>query len=352
MNEKKLPFGLGLDYPAAIIFGAGASRGGLEDSRFPPPVDRDFFEIASQLEGRGTRELAKSVLSSVWELYVRIAGISLEEYYRDVETRSSIGKFAKTANQPKNWKRRQDELEELIRRVYIHTAVDLKEDHPTPLKSEAHQLLLKQLKPNCTVITFNYDLLIEESFESADLWNPVDGYGLHVFGKSNDWCRRWLRDRGVTKPTESRIHLLKLHGSLGWTLYANKSIRLKARPYSVRKGMVEPISVLPPGWNKRIDRNPYKKFWREARLKLEKCKSLMILGYSLPETDLLARALFAEVIRLRHDRKEYLRQLFLVDPSDEVKTRFVNLFNPALGPFGKIFKFGSMLELKGKLQGS
>ena len=178
-------------------------------------------------------------------------------------------------------------------------------------------------------------MLIEESLEDANLWNPKDGYGVRVFRTTGEWSKHWLLERNYKQGSKSKIQLLKLHGSLGWTIYNNQQIRLKPRPYSVPKNKTEKISILPPGWNKRIDKNPYKIFWRQARLKLERCKTLMIIGYSLPETDLLSRALFSEVVRLRISRKMFLEQLILVEPSESVQEKFIKLFTPTLGPFRK-----------------
>jgi len=273
-----------LQHPVVIIFGAGASRGGLQDHGVPPPVDKDFFDIANQLVGHGTPKLAKKVLTDVWQLYDRTNAVGLETYYRDLETRATIGEFAKTANQPKDWRRRQKELEELIRRVYVHTTVeDAKAVKVQPRESEIHRGILRQLKNKDTIITFNYDLVIEESFTSAKLWNPVDGYGIQTSGKTKGWTKRWLDERHYGN-NRSQILLLKLHGSLNWEAYPN-GIRLKPKPYlvSTRNGKTrfEKISVLAPGWNKRIDKNPYRRFWRAARLQLEKCRTLIILGYSL-----------------------------------------------------------------------
>jgi hypothetical protein len=341
MPTRKLPQPT---YPLVLLLGAGASKGGMEGELPGPPVDMDFFDIANSMSGHGTPVIAKRVLKSVWELYGRTSGVGLEEYYRDIETRAAISTFTKAANKPKDWAARKVDLEELIRRVYIQATVDFSEDPPKPRKSLAHQSILKLLKPGSTIITFNYDTVIEESFENADLWNPCDGYGTAVHGKSFDWCRNWLAARNYEQGRKSGIHLLKLHGSLGWTLYKNRQIRLKARPYTVQKKRKEKISVLPPGWNKKIHINPYKIFWREARLKLDKCKSLMVVGYSLPETDLLARALFAEIVRRRESMETYLNHLILVDPSEAVQERLIKLFTPALGPLGKISRFGSIAD--------
>ncbi|MGH8635468.1 MAG: hypothetical protein ACRET7_15220, partial [Burkholderiales bacterium] len=164
-----------------------------------------------------------------------------------------------------------------------------------------------------------------------------------------DWARRWLKQRAAPTVPTSDVFFLKLHGSLGWAPYPNRAVKLKARPYLVRTGKFESVSVLPPGWNKRIDLNPYRRFWREARLRLERCKSLLIIGYSLPETDLLARALFAEVVRIRQGGPNYLVQLVLVDPNSTVRAKFIRLFTPALGPHAKVIQFDKMQQLVPRL---
>jgi hypothetical protein len=125
-------------------------------------------------------------------------------------------------------------------------------------------------------------------------------------------------------------------------------VRLKHRPFVVRthgnSPVFDKVSILPPGWNKRIDRNPYKQLWKEARLKLERCKTIIIIGYSLPKADLLAKALFAEVVRSRKAGKRYLKQLHLADPDDSVKQKFVEMFVPARNAQSKVFRYRDIDE--------
>src|SRR5271154_3631437 len=85
-------------HPVVVLLGAGATRGALQKNSIPPPVDADFFEIAGQLSGHGTLKLARSVLNDVRNLYGRVPGVGLENYYRDIETRARIGSFARSAN--------------------------------------------------------------------------------------------------------------------------------------------------------------------------------------------------------------------------------------------------------------
>jgi hypothetical protein len=340
-------------HPVVVLFGAGATRGGLRNKSVPPPVDADFFEIAGQIKGHGTPKLARTVLGDVWTLYGRVSGIGLENYYRDIETRAKISSFAKSANKPKDWQKRQENLEELIRRVVVHTTCESKAKHLTPVKSPFHSAILNKLQKGDAILTFNYDLLIEESFKTADVWTPIGGYGVAVHGIKNEWCKNWLSHRNVTSSQAAKIQLLKLHGSVHWALYKTGEVKLKDRPFVVRtrnKATVfETVSILPPGWNKRIDKKPYKELWKKARLKLEKCKTVIVIGYSLPETDLLAKALFAEVVRLRAARKHYLRELHLADPNESVKQRLVDVFVSALNAQSKVFRYAGIEELRSRI---
>ncbi len=214
-----------------MLFGAGASRGGLGEQPIPPPVDADFFAVANQLRGHGTPALARRVLKSVWDLYGRVEGVALEEYYREIETRATIGLIAKSVGKPKDWSKRKTDLEELIRRVYVQTTTKEAPQGRQACPSRAHAKILSRLGRGSTVLTFNYDLVIEESFASGAKWNPRDGYGTRLPGATLDWARRWLKGRNAQSGARSDLLLLKLHGSLGWAPYPNRAVKLKARPY-------------------------------------------------------------------------------------------------------------------------
>jgi hypothetical protein len=343
-----------LSHPLVILFGAGATRGAFDYGDPPPPVDTDFFDIAARLSGRGTPRLAKKVLRDVWLLYGRTSGVSLEAYYRDLETRELIGRFAKSGNRPKDWLARRGDLEELIRSVMIHTTCDMTQSPIKARKSSLHLPILDRLKKDDTIITFNYDTVIEESFGAQSLWTPDDGYGATVHGKTLDWARTWFKGHTPGEQRKSRLPLLKLHGSLHWKLYGNKGVRMKPRPYVVRSRRsqlyVEKVSILPPGWNKQIDKNPYKQLWRMARKQLEGCKSLAFVGYSMPDTDLLARALFAEVVRHRVTGNKFISELYVADPNESVRRRLVDLFTPALGAHGRVIFFRGIRELSEALK--
>ncbi len=339
-----------LPRPMVVLLGAGASRAAFKDQTPPPPLDADFFEIAGQITGRGTGRLGKKVTKDVFDLYGKVVGVGLEEYYRDIETRLELSSFARTQNKPKDWRRRKEELEELVRRVLIHTTCVMDDGPAKPRSSKLHRSLLGTLRPGDAIITFNYDALIEESMPAANcLWTLRNGYGVDVGGLTHDWAKKWLVEHHHERADRTEIELLKLHGSLNWQLYSTASIRLKPRPYVVRTRRGIPVydraAILPPGWHKRVDRKPYSTLWHTARLRLDRCATLVIIGYSLPQTDLIARALFLEVNRSRRARGNFLKELHLADRDGATKNRLVESFLPSLGHKGQVFRYGDADEL-------
>ena len=341
-----------LPRPMMILFGAGATRAAFfgKDHDPPPPLDTDFFEIALQITARGTSRLSKSVAQDVHDLYGRVIGIGLEQYYRDVETRLELANFAKPANRPMNWSARTRSLEELIRRVLIQTTCDMTATPAKPIVSEIHRKILARVKRGDTLATFNYDTIIEESMPvKSSPWTPREGYGVDITGVKKGWAKKWFVSHKIEEGKKSDIKLLKLHGSINWRLYKNNKVTLKARPYAVKgkrgKPDFERSAFVPPGWHKRVDKQPYSTIWRKARLEFDRCETLVIIGYSLPDTDLIARALFLEIARRRASAEKFLKELHIADVSEATQRRIIELFLPALGPEGKVFLYGNAAEL-------
>ncbi|GEM_PF-1297759 len=335
--------------PVVVIFGAGATKGGMEGEgkSFPlPPTDIDFFHVSNQLRvwEKGTVYFARNVLRSVRNLYDKTSGVGLEYYYRDIETRQEIVTFAPPRHNPKNWSIPIADLKELIRRVFIHTTCLLDDNMRYCLiKSKIHSEILDRLEKGDAIVTFNYDLLIEQSFSSNFNWHPSDGYGIKIeigTEASNIW-----KDR---EKKESKCLLLKLHGSINWAKKKDK-ITLKDRPYRVKGRERANVAICPPSWRKPVDEEPYKLLWKQARNHLERAKTLIILGYSLPETDFLAQSFLKEIVETKRKPDKYekvcrLEQLRLVDLDSEVRKKFIQLLNPAMDYKTHIFEYSSLKQ--------
>ena len=348
-----------IKHPAVFVVGAGATRGAYDDldeenkPKIFPPLDADFFEIASKIRTRGTGKNADKVLKDVHHLYGKVYGIGLETYYREIETRGDIVKFAKSQNKPKDWDSRKENLDELIRRVLIQTTC--KSSGGTKVYSPRESNLLKKMlgtvESGDNIVSFNYDTLLEESMAKETNWNPRDGYGVRVSGVRGSWCKNWFIKH---KQRNAGFKILKMHGSLNWKGKSGDRIILKDRPYVVRQNRSgnparEAVLFLPPSYLKAVNKYPYNAIWKQARSSIEHADALVILGYSLPQNDFLVRAFFSEIIRHRHASNRMIRQIVIINPDGGVRENFLELLKPAMNSTTKIHLFGTLKEFSESL---
>ena len=209
-----------------------------------------------------------------------------------------------------------------------------------------------------TILTFNYDLLLEEgiraafsrdfteyaqSREDTDSEQEIEAAflrspntALHTYSVEFDWVKPPFPQEGLVpyeKNDLGRVPFLKLHGSLNWFEYtAIPDIDVSAYEgeravlQSIKKGQVvrdnssyrgkdigerdysqphfpedggDPLFLRPlivtPVLHKDIDSRPaIKKLWQSAHQELTGCERLVVGGYSFPPTDLHTRKLFQE----------------------------------------------------------
>ena len=154
----------------------------------------------------------------------------------------------------------------------------------------------------CSCITFNYDDFLDEALERTEHWNPYWGYGF--------FCRS-SRD-GITGPTwktmESRLLLLKLHGSINWRpkLGYSSPVALDSiihhhewSDHDLDSHHLEPEPVIvPPVLSKSslVEQPVLRLVWSRAFAELATADQVTFIGYSFPTTDIAVRTLFAEAM--------------------------------------------------------
>jgi len=185
----------------------------------------------------------------------------------------------------------------------------------------------------CALLTFNYDLALDYALACQGL--PVD-YGLEE------------------KPKKSYgIPLLKLHGSLNWVLDENEEPRVgKVKQRKLAPGSssshtsVRPIRddfadyqgfrynpslhlpmIVPPTWNKSHNESFIRQVWARAATELQGAKRIVVIGYSLPETDLFFKYLFA--LGTISDTRR-IHEFTVINPGGDVEARFFDLIGPHL----------------------
>lgn len=181
-------------------------------------------------------------------------------------------------------------------------------------RSKTMTSLAKMLGPGDVVITFNWDLLLEQA--------------LH------DLKRDWEYSHG------GHICILKPHGSLDW--FDSKEVQIKTDltfPLNEKFGRIRVFKrfrapkisrpvvpvILPPVINKKIEFKELEVIWRDAWKALRHTGEIHILGYSLPPEDLIARFTIRSAIRANERFGGRELRISVVNPDRNVYLRFARL---------------------------
>jgi hypothetical protein len=148
---------------------------------------------------------------------------------------------------------------------------------------------VKNIKDNHTVITFNWDLLLDRIFKDfkdkkqyINLNSLIDDeMDLITFNRPIDFEQ--LSNNG---------YYLKLHGSIDWQYCSNSSCDANNK-ILISEGNIcgrcfKRLNrlIIPPIINKQYKTYPFiEKLWTLARIQLDAAQEIVIWGYRLPPTD-------------------------------------------------------------------
>ncbi len=83
--------------------------------------------------------------------------------------------------------------------------------------------------------------------------------------------------------------------------------------------------IVPPTWSKLEHHRKIQPVWSAAAKHLSEARNIVVIGYSLPESDMFFRDLYA----VGTIGEELIQNFVLVDPSEQVSARFRELLSPA-----------------------
>ena len=318
-----------------VILGAGASRGCslVEDGVNPlPPLDLDFFQQVSRLPDS---EAAEKLLAFVRAEYGHELRLSMEQFFSEADytnrfhTELNVDRGARI-------KKFQDALEN------FHSAVADLLRLLANGDCQWHQRIIDRLGVGDSIISFNYDCIVDRALKTngGNRWDPErGGYGFEISGDIDAW-----RTATRGQPPKSSIQLLKMHGSINWNS-SKKKVRLVSDLSAVQstKG-----SIIPPTWFKELTEEPYASIWKIARLAVRSARILIVVGYSVPQTDLFSQSLL-KVEAGSKNRKEKLDALVLVNPDRAARRKFADLVSRGLEPATRILEYNSLEQLYERL---
>lgn len=342
-----------------IVLGAGATRGAgfvkaaEKSGSAIPPVDRDFFTQAQRLTGTENRRLVKKLLANTVGIFGPNFDLTLERFLTLVEHLDLASRNYKLRGRPSH--NNYTEIRALVTQV-LATLLD--ETVGRLDRCQYHQSLASCLTAEDTILSFNYDLLMDLTLrgQRPEIWNPRFSYHIpaYVSGDTRGGFDTWA-ERNTPTPlpdTNHSVRLLKMHGSLNWFKQSEKEndkLKLRARWWRQHGDMS--IEIVPPEWNKRVHSGIYKRIWSKARASLKDTKILVFIGYSLPPTDLPARALFT-VDSLFERNENMLSDLVVVNPDQQSRERIRQTLVKRIDNNTRVLSYNTFEQFAGVIQRS
>lgn len=220
--------------------------------------------------------------------------------------------------------------------------------------SNANQIYWKfcdNLNEKDTIITFNYDLIVEKGLWLQNKWTFLDGYGFLKDIKS--FIINSDKEYPSGKLKKSKIKILKLHGSLGWFYDESKEEVVLGEMndsfndycgayYENERSDVcvkydEGTTFIEPSFVKKFSRPIILEIWAQAFREIMKANELIIIGYSLPEADSAARSFLSTSVHSSN-----LSSIKVVNPSSEIQSKIENFLRRKTSR--EIYKFEEWVE--------
>ena len=174
------------------------------------------------------------------------------------------------------------------------------DEHP---KGWLHHLLRLWHRSRSTVITFNYDTIVERTIDLLD----VPGTHGNLAGEILDYRPRQAIQGLAGAQTPSSFHLIKLHGSIDWYWTPGDTLgdslcrgtALKATQADLEAALagkvpfiIPPLSGKSPFYSLALVRER----WQQAAQALNDAERIFLLGYSLPLHDLAVVAMLTSSV--------------------------------------------------------
>lgn len=324
-----------------LLLGAGIPRAARPNISIKSraPLDADFFNIARVNNSLLTNRVLNCLYSLVGDYADTLSG-SLETattylYLKSLDSKS--GSPYHTAFL---------QLLDLLNLVLANTTNPIR----TGPRSLLYRFILSELAhvkspEDLSIITFNYDLILERVLESIDS-NGHEGYFLFPGCYRLEGVTRIPAVTGspqfITEDYDHKgIAILKLHGSMNWqSSHISKNPTPSALLSTSRALNVVDSPMIPRSLTRRVKRKSYMKpiiippvsgkrgilhkrivpLWTEAGAVLREADRVVISGYSCPPLDLEARILLSENLKENTSKKVYV-----IDPNPATAATFLEL---------------------------
>ncbi|MCC5860246.1 MAG: SIR2 family protein [Ectothiorhodospiraceae bacterium] len=332
---------LGIDKPANVILGAGASRGAscFGETWAQSPLDADFFNQIDRLKATPEGAILQELTEFARSEFNAADWLGMETFFTQLE---ALDEFYTSLNIDRGPKVRF--YNKVLDRYPTYLASTFRALEAivgaSGLRCDYHEALASAVRSGDSVISLNYDCLFDGALraKAGKSWNAQEGYGVRVQAGHETWHDHSGRGRVAN----NSIKLLKVHGSLNWDRGGgNGVLRLRRNPYE--DGARSKNEIIPPVWNKQISNDEVVSgVWKAARNALRVGPVLVVIGYSVPDTDVLTQVLLRVATS---ESGKTLSHLISVNPDYRAHEKLRKTVGPALTKKSTIVELGRWEEL-------
>jgi hypothetical protein len=313
-----------------VILGAGATLGAsfAGSATVRPPLNADFFTQLQRAGGKH-QEIVGKVMKDVVDLFGPNFSLTLEEYFSQLESMIDATRLAPKGIAKLTGADLRNRRERLMKGLAAVLEASTDEAIRAKDGCTRHRNLVNYLKPRDTIISFNYDCVMDDALrrEGDNKWSARYGYAFSRPSRVAEIGDKHWSPNTPAPNRESTIYLLKPHGSINWQLpaAADGEIVLKQRLHQQRG--TPRFTIIPPGWAKREQDEPiFEDLWRKVERALRSARRIAVVGFSFTPTDLHVEA----VVRLAIARGPGLKTLVIANPSKSDRRRIRSVFSRQL----------------------
>lgn len=215
-----------------------------------------------------------------------------------------------------------------------------------PKRCRQHQKFVSNiLQPKDTIIGFNYDCLLDFLLKhrGSRKWNAHYGYGFNLRPRGRALSGDDFWQPNIPASQNDTVHYYKLHGSLHFQIADPENtasdVRLKKRPYTKQAGEGLNFTIIPPESNKDYDKGVFGTLWSKASDAIYKAEHIVVIGYSLPPTDLHSSTLFRTSVR-----GSRLKSLVVINPDRDARKRIRSIFQRGFNDSTRVLSFDFFSE--------
>lgn len=310
-----------------VVLGAGASRGAStsEGKLCQPPLNADFFTQLQRIVNPKHAAKVGSVVGDIVSLFGPNFSLTMEEYFTQLESMATMSRIAPSKDRtfsPKEIRDKRDRLMAALAAVLEESTDVSRRDSEV---CTHHARIVSRLQPQDTIITFNYDCVIDHALRRTGTgkWSARYGYCFPTPSRV-EGHEHWSAEDSPIGSNKT-VNLLKLHGSLNWQLptgedAGRQTIKLKQRLYE-QHGTPR-FTIIPPEFVKNIDADPnFEMLWRNAERAIRGAEVVALVGFSFTPTDLHVESLFRIALA-----KSNLKTLVIANPSQADRRRIRSVF--------------------------